>query len=87
LVLNAFTMEDASKLLLAVAKAKSGSEGSGVADLYQRAAEVIPPKLSELSSTQLIKVVLAVTKVEACRPLLESAAREAIARVSDIPRR
>ncbi|CAJ1348497.1 unnamed protein product, partial [Effrenium voratum] len=84
LVLNAFSMEDASKLLLAVAKAKAGAEGAGVRDLYERAAEVIPPKLSELSSVQLIKVVLAVTKVEACRPLLEAAATTATTRVSDI---
>ncbi|CAK9023795.1 Nipped-B-like protein B [Durusdinium trenchii] len=83
LVLNAFSLEDASKLLLAVAKAKAGA-GSGVQELYERAAEVIPPKLSELSSGQLIKVVLAVTKVEACRPLLETAAQAAVARVGDV---
>eukprot|EP00931_Biecheleriopsis_adriatica_P062473 TRINITY_DN37661_c0_g1_i1.p1 TRINITY_DN37661_c0_g1~~TRINITY_DN37661_c0_g1_i1.p1 ORF type:complete len:1263 (-),score=351.72 TRINITY_DN37661_c0_g1_i1:122-3910(-) len=84
LVLNAFSMDDVSKLLLAVAKARCGTTGAGVKLLYERAAEVIPPKLPDLSTAQLIKVVLAVTKVDACRPLLESAAQDAIAKFSDM---
>lgn len=38
-----------------------------------------------LSGAQLIKVVLAITKVPACRPLLEAAASQASNRVAEIP--
>eukprot|EP00439_Symbiodinium_sp_Y106_P013396 s6869_g1.t3 len=50
-----FSSPDVSKLLLAVAKAKSAEGGPGISELYTRAAEVIPPKLAELSPAQLIK--------------------------------
>merc|ERR1712150_443083 len=85
IILPAFSMEDASKLLLAVAKTKCGATGKGVANLYARTADVVAPKLKDLSAVQLIKVVLAIGKLPACRPLLEAAATEAVNRVSDIP--
>lgn len=83
-ILQAFSMDDASKLLLAVAKAKGGAGGAGVANLYSRAAEVVAPKLQDLSVVQLIKIVLAIGRAPACRPLLEAAGAQAAQRLSEI---
>merc|ERR1712039_380438 len=42
------------------------------------------PKLRDFSAVQLIKIVLALGKAPACRPLLEDAGEEAAHRVSEI---
>lgn len=83
-ILQAFGMDEASKLLLAAAKAKGGADGAGVKSLYSRAAEVLAPKLRELSVVQLIKIVLAIGKAAPCRPLLEAAGSEALGRMTDM---
>jgi len=83
--LQSWTMDDVSKLLLATAKAKTRSESSRLDALFGRAAEVIAPQLPALSAVQLIKIVLAVGKVAACRSLLNLAAEEATQRVSSLP--
>lgn len=74
-------MDDVSKLLLAVAKARPrrGHQGGrdGAAELYRRAYEVLPVKLSEFSSVQLIKVLLAIGQAAECRPLMEAVALHA----------
>jgi len=86
ITLPGWTTDDASKLLLAVAKAKGGLGGEGVHRLYSRASEVLSTKLHEFSSPQLIKVVLAIGQVPACEPLLEAAAVEASCnRLADLP--
>jgi len=86
MTLPGWTMDDASKLLLAVAKAKGGACGDGVERLYIRASEVLSMKLREFSSVQLIKVLLAIGQVLACRPLLEAAAGEAVSnRLTELP--
>eukprot|EP00929_Paragymnodinium_shiwhaense_P073452 TRINITY_DN3742_c0_g1_i1.p1 TRINITY_DN3742_c0_g1~~TRINITY_DN3742_c0_g1_i1.p1 ORF type:complete len:1227 (+),score=309.43 TRINITY_DN3742_c0_g1_i1:134-3814(+) len=86
MTLPGWSMEDASKLLLAIAKAKGGATGDGVDNLYRRASEVMVGKLSELSSVQLIKVVLAVGKPKLCRPLLYAALSELVQnRLTDLP--
>merc|ERR1719215_2367083 len=72
LTLPAWSADDASKLLLAVAKAKKGLAGTGTVSLYGRASEVLSTRLQEFSSVQLIKVALAIGQVPACRQLLES---------------
>eukprot|EP00931_Biecheleriopsis_adriatica_P007380 TRINITY_DN108670_c0_g1_i1.p1 TRINITY_DN108670_c0_g1~~TRINITY_DN108670_c0_g1_i1.p1 ORF type:complete len:981 (-),score=222.15 TRINITY_DN108670_c0_g1_i1:17-2959(-) len=82
-VLHSFGMDDISKLLLAVSKAKSAG-GAGVSNLYNRASEVVSPKLRELSVVQLIKIVLAIGKEPACRPLLEAAGLDTIRRMPEI---
>jgi len=80
MTLPGWNMEDVSKLLLAVAKAKprkSRDGRDGVADLYKRAYEVLPMKLSDFSSVQLIKVLLAISQAAECRPLMEAVALHA----------
>ncbi|CAK0845874.1 unnamed protein product [Prorocentrum cordatum] len=81
LTLPGWNMDDVSKLLLAVAKARPrrGAQGSrdGVAELYRRSHEVLPVKLSEFSSVQLIKVLLAIGQAAECRPLMEAVALHA----------
>merc|ERR1711971_519614 len=58
----------------------------GVMSLYSRATDLLPTKLQGFSSVQLIKVVLAIGHVHACRSLLEAAALEFVAnRLADIP--
>lgn len=76
ITLPGWTVDDAAKLLLAVAKAKGGVGGDGVSSLHTRASEVLGLKVKEFSSVQLIKVVLAIGKVNECRPLLVAAALE-----------
>lgn len=88
ITLPGWSMDDASKLLLAVAKTRgnAGEKSSGVARLYTRASEVLAPKLKEFSGVQLIKVLLAVSQMPACRSLLEAGAAEAAeSRLPDLP--
>lgn len=81
MTLPGWNMDDVSKLLLAVAKARprKGHQGGrdGAAELYRRAYEVLPVKLSEFSSVQLIKVLLAIGQASECRPLMEAVALHA----------
>merc|ERR1712217_3257 len=63
ITLPGWTTEDASKLLLAVAKAKSKTNCDGVASLYRRSCEVLSPKLPEFSSAQIIKIILAINQM------------------------
>eukprot|EP00928_Gymnodinium_smaydae_P069958 TRINITY_DN538_c1_g1_i1.p1 TRINITY_DN538_c1_g1~~TRINITY_DN538_c1_g1_i1.p1 ORF type:complete len:1196 (+),score=313.45 TRINITY_DN538_c1_g1_i1:116-3703(+) len=76
MTLPGWSLDDATKLLLALAKAKVERVGDGVKHLYSRASDVLSPRLSELSGVQLIKVVLALGKAPGCRDLLEAAVTE-----------
>lgn len=82
--LSVWSLDDMSKLLLALAKAKSGGDSPAVASLYGRAAEALFPKLATMSDMQLIKVTLAVSKVTACKEFLEAVAAEAAGRLANI---
>mmetsp|Transcript_11655 Transcript_11655/g.31286 ORF Transcript_11655/g.31286 Transcript_11655/m.31286 type:complete len:878 (+) Transcript_11655:140-2773(+) len=85
-VLANWTMDDAAKLLLAIAKVKGlRSDGDGIRGLYHSAAELMPTRLRASSGAQLIKLALAVGHVPACRALLEAAAWEAAGRLGDLP--
>jgi len=83
-VLGGYSMDDTSKLLLAAAKAKGGSGGEGVRRLYERAIETVSPRMKDLSVAQLIKIILAISRAAACRPLLEVAGAEAVSRMPEI---
>jgi len=83
--LPAWSMDDMSKLLLALCKAKAGTGGPSVANLHGRAAEALFPKLPSMSDTQLIKVTLAFGRVPSCKEFLEAAAAEAVNRASNLP--
>jgi hypothetical protein len=83
--LSAWNMDDTAKLLLAISKAKAGTESADVNSFYGRAAEAIAGKLETISDTQLIKVVLSLGKITAMREFLEAAAAEAAKRLSKMP--
>lgn len=86
MTLASWSVEDASKLLLAMAKVKSVDvSGRGIAGLYARACEVLIPRLQDSSGAQLIKVILAIGHVSSCRQLLEAAAFSAVQRLQDLP--
>jgi len=51
---------------------------------FNRAAEVVTPRLRELSVVQLIKIILAIGRIPTCRPLLEDAGASAIGRMTEI---
>jgi len=82
--LGVWSMDDVAKLLMAVAKAKAGSDSEEVISLYGRAAEAVAGKLQSVSDTQLIKVVLALSKVASMKDFLEAAAEEAVTRMPKI---
>lgn len=77
-------MDDIAKLLLALSKAKAGSDSSAVASLYGRSAETILAKLADLSDGQLIKITIAFSKVPSCKEVLEAIAEEAVKRAPNI---
>merc|ERR1719401_369129 len=83
--LSAWNLDDVSKLLLALAKAKAATDSSSVANLYGRAAEALFPKLPDMSDAQLIKIALAFSKVPSCKEFLEAGAEEAAKRLASIP--
>jgi len=55
-----------------------------VNSLFSRAADVVAPRLRDLSVAQLIKIVLAIGQAPTCRPLLEAAGVEATGRMPEI---
>lgn len=76
--LHLWTTDDIAKLLLALSKVRARvSDGSATA-LFERAREILIPKLPKLASAQLVKVVLAISRETACRELLEQAAGESV---------
>jgi len=81
--LGSWSMDDVSKLLFGLAKVKDAASNHG--ELLRKAAAAVTPQVGSLSVPQLIKVVLGVSKVEACRPLLEAAATTAADKGADIP--
>jgi len=86
--LPTWTQDDASKLLLALAKLKGTNAANceGVAKLYSRACDVLLPNVPEFSAVQLLKVILAIGHVAACRQLLEAAGMEAVQnKINDLP--
>lgn len=83
--LPSWNMDDVSKLLLAAIKTKNATDSSSVCELFRRAADVVPPKLPTLSGTQLVKIILAISKVKSCYSLLDAAAGEAANRIADTP--
>mmetsp|Transcript_77527 Transcript_77527/g.203533 ORF Transcript_77527/g.203533 Transcript_77527/m.203533 type:complete len:251 (+) Transcript_77527:989-1741(+) len=78
-------MDDISKLLLALSKAKVGADGAEVAEVYGRACEALSSKLTEMSAMHLIKVALVLGKVPACKEFFEALAVEAANKASDMP--
>lgn len=83
--LSAWSVDDVAKLLLALAKAKAGTDSEGVKKLHGRAAEALFPKVEGMADTQMIKVALAFSKVPACKEFLEYLASEAAKRTDKIP--
>jgi len=81
--LPSWSMDDVSKLLFTLAKVKV-AESSELAELYSRAAEVASANLSSLSETQLVKVVLTLSRVPACKEFVSTAAGEVVNKMSTI---
>lgn len=78
------------ELLSKVCRASQSREQNRASPLWPsaclpQAAAAVTPQVGSLSVPQLIKVVLGVSKVEACRPLLEAAATTAADKGTDIP--
>jgi len=78
--LESWTAEDAAELMLVVATSSQGSANSlGAKRLFGRVTEVLTPRLSALSATVLLKVVVAAGAASAyCKDLLEAAANKAV---------
>lgn len=85
--LASWSLDEISKLLLAVAKGKgvANNGAGGVEGLFSKASEVVRPQLASMSPIQLIKIILGVAGVPAGRPLLEAGAAEAVGRAKELP--
>lgn len=81
--LPSWSMDDVSKLLFTLAKVKV-ADSSELAELYSRAAEVASANLSSLSETQLVKVVLTLSRVPASKEFVSTAAGEVVNKMSTI---
>jgi len=81
--LPSWSMDEVSKLLFTLAKVKV-TDSAEMAELYSRAAEVASTNLSSLSETQLVKVVLTLSRVPACKEFIASAAAEVVNKMSTI---
>mmetsp|Transcript_33768 Transcript_33768/g.70398 ORF Transcript_33768/g.70398 Transcript_33768/m.70398 type:complete len:247 (+) Transcript_33768:1-741(+) len=77
-------MDDVSKLLFALAKVKTGGDLPEISELYGRAAEVASTNLASLSETQLIKVVLALGRIPACKEFVATAAEQVVQKMATI---
>eukprot|EP00434_Breviolum_minutum_P018500 symbB.v1.2.016317.t1/scaffold1148.1/size135353/7 len=76
--LESWTAEDVSELMLLVATSGGAENSPGAKRLFSRVTEVLTPRLSALSATVLLKVVVAAGAAAAhCRDLLEAAANRA----------
>mmetsp|Transcript_42990 Transcript_42990/g.96786 ORF Transcript_42990/g.96786 Transcript_42990/m.96786 type:complete len:748 (-) Transcript_42990:201-2444(-) len=83
-LLAGWSMDTTAKVVLACVASPAARGISG--DLFETAAEVLEPSLGNLSIPQLIKVILAYSKLgDATKKFLEAAANEAVQRVSEIP--
>eukprot|EP00927_Polykrikos_kofoidii_P029606 TRINITY_DN25588_c0_g1_i1.p1 TRINITY_DN25588_c0_g1~~TRINITY_DN25588_c0_g1_i1.p1 ORF type:complete len:1950 (+),score=472.38 TRINITY_DN25588_c0_g1_i1:531-5852(+) len=82
--LAVWPLDDVAKLLLAVAKSKAAATTPGAQRLFAKVNEAIAPRLPELNAHQLLKMVLAASSVEQCKPLLSAASKQAVARVADL---
>jgi hypothetical protein len=82
--ISVWTLDDVSKLLLVLAKAKAGADSPQVASLYGRGAEALFSKLSEMPDVQFIKIALVFSKVASCKEFLEAVAAEAVNRLATI---
>ncbi|CAE7233683.1 Dnajb8 [Symbiodinium natans] len=78
--LESWTAEDVAELMLLVATSAQNSANSlGAKRLFSRVTEVLTSRLSALSATVLLKVVVAAGAAAAhCRDLLEAAANKAV---------
>ncbi|OLP97982.1 hypothetical protein AK812_SmicGene19610 [Symbiodinium microadriaticum] len=79
-----WSMDDVSKLLFALAKVKTGGDLPEISELYGRAAEVASTNLASLSETQLIKVVLALGRIPACKEFVATAAEQVVQKMTTI---
>lgn len=79
-----WSMDDVSKLLFALAKVKTGGDLPEISELYGRAAEVASTNLASLSETQLIKVVLALGRIPACKEFVATAAEQVVQKMATI---
>lgn len=83
--LESWTAEDVSELMLLVATSGFAENSPGAKRLFSRVTEVLTPRLSALSATVLLKVVVAAGAAAAhCRPLLEAAANRAALKGADM---
>jgi len=83
--LESWTAEDVSELMLLVATSGGAENSPGAKRLFSRVTEVLTPRLSALSATVLLKVVVAAGAAAAhCRDLLEAAANRAVLKGADM---
>ncbi|CAK9015938.1 unnamed protein product [Durusdinium trenchii] len=82
--LESWTAEDVAELMLVVATS-GAAESPGAKRLFGRVTEVLTPRLTALSATVLLKVVVAAGAAAAhCRELLEAAAHKAVLKGADM---
>jgi len=82
--LSIWPMDSVAELLLVVATKELGSPSSGARKLFSAAAEVMRPRLGELSLASLLKTVVASgTALPHCRKLLETAADVATSQLNE----
>ena len=82
--LEAWTAEDVAELILVVATSEA-ADSAGAKRLFGRVSDVFTPRLAALSTTVILKVVVAAgAAAKHCRDLLEAAATKAV--VSSAPK-
>lgn len=82
--LEAWTAEDVAELILVVATSEA-ADSAGAKRLFGRVSDVLTPRLAALSTTVILKVVVAAgAAAKHCRDLLEAAATKAV--VSSAPK-
>jgi len=83
-VLAGWSSDDVSKLALGLAKVKGGGESAQVAELYVKVAEVCSTNLASMSDLQLIKIVLALSRVDTCKDFVSTAAEEVVKKMETV---
>jgi len=83
--LTAWSMDDVAKLLFALVKVKGAGDCPEVVQLYGRAAEAVSGKMSTVTDSQLIKVLLALGRVPSMKEFVEFAATEVVNRLEKVP--
>jgi len=76
--------DDIAVMLRVVAKTEVGTASERARHFFDKAAEVLPPKLQYVSTDKLLDVVVALRTFEQCHVLFEASAGEAVSRVSKL---